>query len=30
MIDDDAKCVTHSGYFKVLNKRTGDGVWSCC
>lgn len=30
MIDDDAKCVTHAGYFKVLNKRTGDGVWSCC
>jgi len=30
MFDEDSKCVTHSGYFKVLNKRTGDGVLTCC
>ena len=28
-IDDD-KCTFHSGYFRVKNKRSGDGVWTCC
>lgn len=25
-----AKCHYHSGYFKITNKKTGDGKWTCC
>lgn len=27
---DDSTCVHHSGYLRITNRKTGDGVWSCC
>ena len=26
----DEACLIHPGYFKVRNRKTGDGVWTCC
>ncbi len=23
-------CKTHTGFYKVKNKKTGEGIWSCC
>lgn len=28
-IDDDS-CKYHTGYYQVKNKKSGDGVWTCC
>ena len=27
---DDSTCVYHPGYLRITNRKTGDGVWSCC
>lgn len=26
----DEACLIHPGYFKLRNRKTGEGVWSCC
>ena len=23
-------CSYHAGYYRIKNKKSGDGVWSCC
>lgn len=28
--DDEDKCVYHSGFFRIKNKKSGEGMWSCC
>jgi hypothetical protein len=29
-IIDDEPCKYHTGYYIVKNKKSGDGIWSCC
>lgn len=28
--DSDDKCQYHTGYFRLKNKKSGDGHWTCC